>query len=102
MLYQEADVFVQSLIDEGFGMTVFEALGYGLPLVITENVGAGDLLSSDVAIKVPIRDPGQIALAIESASFLPGERFDLARKSILERNTWSACARRMIQSVYND
>jgi glycosyltransferase involved in cell wall biosynthesis len=99
-LYQAADVFVQPSIDEGFGMTVFEALGYGLPLVITENVGARDLLSRDVAVTVPIRDPNAIAAAIEAARHLPGPEFDAARKSIIEKNTWSACAQRMIDGVY--
>ncbi|WP_036258946.1 glycosyltransferase family 4 protein [Methylocapsa aurea] len=99
-LYQTADVFVQPSIDEGFGMTVFEALGYGLPLVITENVGARDLLSRDVAVTVPIRDPNAIAAAIEAARHLPGPEFDAARKSIIEKNTWSACAQRMIDGVY--
>jgi glycosyltransferase involved in cell wall biosynthesis len=99
-LYQTADVFVQSSIDEGFGMTVFEALGYGLPLVVTENVGAKDLLSPEVAITVPIRDPSAIARAIEAARHLPGPSFDAARKAILEKNTWSACAQRMIDRVY--
>jgi glycosyltransferase involved in cell wall biosynthesis len=99
-IYQSSDVFVQPSIDEGFGMTVFEALAYGLPLVVTENVGARDLLSPDVAITVPIRDGDAIAKAIECARHLPGPSFDVARKAILEKNTWSACARRMIDHVY--
>ena len=45
-----ADVFVQPSIDEGFGMTVFEALSFGLPVVVTENVGANDLLNSQVSM----------------------------------------------------
>jgi len=101
-LYQAADVFVQSSIDEGFGMTVFEALGYGLPLVVTENVGAKDLLSPEVAVIVPIRDPEAIAVAIEAARHLPGPGFDMARRSILQKNTWSSCAQRMIDNVYTN
>ena len=99
-LYQAADVFVQPSIDEGFGMTVFEALGYGLPLVVTENVGARDLLTPDVSVTVPARNPGAIAAAIETARHLPGPAFDAARRAIIEKNTWSACAQRMIDSVY--
>jgi len=99
-IFQAANVFVQPSIDEGFGMTVLEALGYGLPLVVTENVGARSLLSPEVAVTVPIRDPEAIAIAIEAARHLCGPSFDAARKSILERNTWAACAQRMIDSVY--
>jgi glycosyltransferase involved in cell wall biosynthesis len=99
-IFQSADVFVQPSIDEGFGMTVLEALGYGLPLVVTENVGARDLLSPEVGITVPIRDPEAIAAAIEAARHLRGPGFDLARRSILKKNTWAACAHRMIDCVY--
>jgi glycosyltransferase involved in cell wall biosynthesis len=99
-IYQTAHVFVQPSIDEGFGMTVLEALGYGLPLVVTENVGAKDLLSPEVAITVPIRDPEAIAAAIEPALNLCGPNFDLVRGSILEKNTWARCAWRMINTVY--
>ena len=63
-LYSLADVFVQPSVDEGFGMTVLEALSYGLPLVITENVGARDILNEKVAVTVPIRSPEAIAFAI--------------------------------------
>jgi glycosyltransferase involved in cell wall biosynthesis len=101
-LYARADVFVQPSIDEGFGMTVFEALGFGLPVVVTENVGALDLLSPQVALTVPIRDPLALADAIEAARMLPGDAFDAARRTLLERNSWAACARRMLQSVYAD
>jgi glycosyltransferase involved in cell wall biosynthesis len=99
-LYAQADVFVQPSIDEGFGMTVFEALGFGLPLVVTENVGARDLLTPAVSVTVPIRDPEALAAGISAALRLPGERFDAERRAILERNTWAACVERMLTGVY--
>jgi glycosyltransferase involved in cell wall biosynthesis len=100
-LYKQADVFVQPSIDEGFGMTVIEALAYGLPLVVTENVGAADLLDERVAVKVKVRDSEEIAKAIVKAQALPSTQFDTARKEILTRNTWGKCVERMIQDVYN-
>jgi len=99
-LYQSADVFVQASIDEGFGMTVFEALAFGLPLVVTENVGAKDLLSAQVSITVPIKNPEAMAIAIERAVEMPCEAFDEARKVMLENVSWSGCAQRMFESVY--
>jgi glycosyltransferase involved in cell wall biosynthesis len=99
-IFQAADVFVQPSIDEGFGMTVLEALGYGLPVVVTDHVGASDLLSPQVAITVPVRSPEATAAAIEAAGRLPGSQFDAARKSIIDKNSWAACAQRMIDSVY--
>jgi len=99
-LYQAADVFVQPSIDEGFGMTVFEALSFGLPVVVTENVGANDLLNSQVSITVSIRDPEALAKAIERAAAMPCELFDQARKTLLENISWVGCAQRMFESVY--
>lgn len=99
-LYQDADVFVQPSIDEGFGMTVLEALSFGLPLVVTENVGAKDILNSEVSITVPIRNPEALARAIQSAIELPCLAFDEARKKILENTSWPSCAKRMFDTIY--
>lgn len=99
-LYAQADVFVQPSIDEGFGMTVLEALAYGLPVVVTENVGCRDLLNDKVSRTVPIRDPEALAHAILAARQLSGGDFDRERKAILERNSWRACAERMLNTVY--
>ncbi len=99
-LYQAADVFVQPSIDEGFGMTVFEALAFGLPLVVTENVGAKDLLNNKVSITVPIRNPEALAEAILKAIEMPSAAFDKARKQLIENVSWSRCAERMFESVY--
>jgi glycosyltransferase involved in cell wall biosynthesis len=99
-LYKAADVFVQPSIDEGFGMTVLEALSFGLPVVVTENVGAKDMLNSAVSITVPIRNPYALAKAIQQASELPSIAFDEARKKILGNVSWTACAERMFDSVY--
>jgi len=99
-IYESADIFVQPSIDEGFGMTVLEALSYGLPLVVTENVGAKDLLTSEVSITVPIRNPEALARAINLASEMPSMAFDEARRKILENASWSKCAQRMLESVY--
>lgn len=99
-LYQSAHVFVQPSIDEGFGMTVFEALAFGLPLVVTENVGASDLLTKEVSITVPIRNPEAMAQAILKASELPSRSFDNARKLLLSSVSWQNCAARMFESVY--
>lgn len=99
-LYQSADVFVQPSIDEGFGMTVFEALAFGLPLVVTENVGAKDLLNSQVSITVPIRNPEALSQAIQIAIEMPSKTFDEARKKIIDQVSWTVCAQRMFESVY--
>jgi glycosyltransferase involved in cell wall biosynthesis len=99
-LYQAADVFVQPSIDEGFGMTVFEALAFGLPLVVTENVGAKDLLNTQVSITVPIKNPAALAKAILQAIEMPSKAFDEARKKVIDQVSWAGCSQRMLESVY--
>ncbi len=100
-LYLSADVFVQPSIDEGFGMTVMEALSYGLPLVVTDHVGAADVLNDKVAKKVPIRNSEALANAIIQAKELVNDNFDDERKSILKTYTWSLCSTRLLTEAYN-
>ena len=99
-IYSNADVFVQPSIDEGFGMTVLEALSFGLPLVVTENVGAKDVLNEKVSQTVPIRDPEALAKAILAVRNLPSPAFDLERKVILENYSWATCAKRLANEAY--
>ena len=43
--YQDADIFVLPSIEEGFGMAVTEAMACGLPVVVSDAVGAADILT---------------------------------------------------------
>lgn len=99
-LFRWANVFCLPSVDEGFGMVVLEALAFGLPVVVTEHVGSRDLLDRRVALTVPIRAPAALAEAIQAARMLTGDAFEEARRGILARATWAACARRMLQDVY--
>ncbi|HCU79847.1 MAG: hypothetical protein CL606_03355 [Anaerolineaceae bacterium] len=58
--YQQASVFVLPSLQDGFGMVVYEAAGCGIPLIITENVGA-DIRDEEDGFVVPIRDSKSIA-----------------------------------------
>ena len=99
-LFREATVFCLPSIDEGFGMVVLEALAYGLPVVVTENVGARDVLNPVVSRTVPIRDPRALAAAIEWGRIQPAEMIFHEARTILARNTWAACAERQLRNVY--
>jgi glycosyltransferase involved in cell wall biosynthesis len=99
-LYRWANVFCLPSIDEGFGMVTLEALAYGLPLVITENVGSADVLNPSVARVVPIRDPQAIEMGIRWASRLDGDQIWQAAAEILEKNSWALSANRQLWDVY--
>ena len=99
-LYQWANVFCLPSIDEGFGLATLEALAYGLPLVVTENVGSVDVLDPAVTCVVPIRDARAIEKGIRWASQLePNVVWDVAAK-VLKGNSWALSAKRQLNDVY--
>ena len=55
--YSRCDAFCLPSVDEGFGMVVPEALASGLPVIVSENVGAAELVEESLnGFVVPIRD----------------------------------------------
>jgi len=99
-LYRWANVFCLPSIDDGFGLTTLEALAYGLPLVVTNNVGSADVLDPAVTCVVPIRDAGAIEKGIRWASQLdPQVVWDVAPK-VLKHNSWALSAKRQLSDVY--
>jgi glycosyltransferase involved in cell wall biosynthesis len=99
-LYRWANVFCLPSIDEGFGLATFEALAYGLPLVVTDNVGSADVLDPAVTCVVPVRDVRAIENGIRWASQLePNVVWDMASK-VLRDNTWALSAKRQLSDVY--
>lgn len=60
--YAAASVAVLASVADGFGMVVPQAMACGLPVIVTENVGARDLVEDGVnGFVVPIRSPERIA-----------------------------------------
>jgi glycosyltransferase involved in cell wall biosynthesis len=59
-LYRTASVFVLPSLQDGFGMVVYEAAACGLPVIITENVGA-EIRDGQDGYIVPIRDPDTLS-----------------------------------------
>ncbi len=56
-LYAQGSVFVLPSVADGFGVVVPQAMACGLPVIVTENVGAADIVSDGVdGFVVPIRD----------------------------------------------
>lgn len=56
-LYAKGSVFVLPSLADGFGMVVPQAMACGLPVIVTQNVGAADVVTEGVdGFIVPIRD----------------------------------------------
>lgn len=61
-LYSQASVFVLPSIADGFGMVVPQAMACGLPVLVTENVGAADIVKDGCnGFIVPIRNSEALA-----------------------------------------
>lgn len=78
-IMMESDVLVLPSLGEGFGLVVAEALGCGLPAIVTPNVGASDLIhDGHDGFVVPTCSAAAIA---ERLRALHGDRALLARMS---------------------
>lgn len=64
-VYRSSDVFVFVNVDQSWGLAVFEAMDFGLPVVVSRSVGATELLhpGADAEVVDP-QDPGAIADAL--------------------------------------
>lgn len=55
--YKNCSVYVQPTVTEGFGITVFEAMSYGRPVIVTEGAGVSEWVEDGKeGFVVPIRD----------------------------------------------
>jgi glycosyltransferase involved in cell wall biosynthesis len=59
--YRQADVFVFPSYREPGGNVVFEAMGYGLPLIVCELGGPGAAVDHECAIRLRVSNPEQYA-----------------------------------------
>jgi glycosyltransferase involved in cell wall biosynthesis len=77
---QMADVFVLPSLADSFGLVVLEAMSAGLPVIISENTGAADVIKNGrEGFIVPIRNPKEIA---EKLTFLYENREQCAAMGV--------------------
>lgn len=96
-IYNTASVFVLPSLQDGFGMVVYEAAACGLPVIITENVGAAIQDGQDGFV-VPIRDPDALAdrlLRLYRDDRLRREMGESAR-GFVQGYTWEAYHRQVL------
>ena len=77
--YNNIDIFILTSIEEGFGMVLFEAMKFGLPIVATSNVGAIDNLEKNIEyIEIPPKEPKALAMQINKLIDNPDLRYELS------------------------
>ena len=95
--YAEATVAVVPSIYEGFGLPAGEAMACGVPVVTTDG-GALPEVVGDAGVIVPAKNADALAGAIDTLLSDPVQRAELAargRARILEKFSWTVCAREM-------
>nr|MBN1228518.1 glycosyltransferase family 4 protein [Anaerolineae bacterium] len=101
-LYNSASVFVLPSLQDGFGMVVYEAAACGLPVIITENVGAAVRDGVDGFI-VPIRDPDALAACLLRFYNDRGlcKAMGLSARQYVTQFTWAAY-HLQVKALYDD
>ncbi|MCK1368278.1 glycosyltransferase family 4 protein [Bradyrhizobium sp. 62] len=88
-LYQESSLLVLPSVQDGFGFVVSEAIACGLPAIVTEHVGARDVIKPGAnGYVVPVRSAEAIAHAIQEVYASPSLRQHLRQGAIASRATF--------------
>ncbi len=98
-LYQQGSVFVLNSLSDGFGMVVTQAMACALPVIVTENVGAADLVEDGKnGFVIPIRDVEALKERLTYLYENQDERRRMgqnAYQTILSGNTWQEYGERL-------
>ena len=97
-LYGTADILIAPSLQEGFGLTILEAMATGTP-VITSNVSAMPEVAGDAAILVNPHQEDAIAAAVQTLYQDPTYRHTLIEKGFqrAQQFTWQATAEKVAQ-----
>lgn len=101
-VYSAADVLVLPSRLDGFGMVVSESLACGTPVIVSDRVGAKDLVQEGVnGWIVPAEDAGKLADRLSwCADHLPELRgMREACRGSVENHGWEAYAERLVAAV---
>jgi glycosyltransferase involved in cell wall biosynthesis len=91
---READVFVLPSLEDSFGLVVLEAMATALPVVVTDHVGASEVIDSGVTgVVVPAGDEAEMKSAIRRLADDPELRVRVgraARDRVVTDRSWAS------------
>jgi glycosyltransferase involved in cell wall biosynthesis len=98
--FRSADLFVMPSVSEPFGLTPFEALTYGSPILISKQSGVAEVLKN--CLKVDFWDIDEMANKIVAVVENSGLRQELHNNGIKElaQLTWDPSISKLMD-VYN-
>ena len=90
-IYKNSDIFVLPSLNEGMSNALLEAMGTGLPVIVTDTGGTTELIDGN-GVVVPMSDSNAIAEAIRGFMDDPETcmRMGMRSREIAERMGWSA------------
>jgi len=103
-LYEHAEVFLLPSYSENFGIVVAEAMAMGCPVIVTPDVGAGELVAQAGAGVITSGEPVPLAAAVRRLLADPGARRrqgQAGRKFARTQLSWEGIARRTCE-MYRD
>jgi glycosyltransferase involved in cell wall biosynthesis len=102
--YREADVFVFPSYREAGGNVLWEAMGFGLPMIVSDRGGPASAVDESCGFRIPVSTPDQyavdIAAAVRTLHAEPLARRELgrgARARVTEVGLWSNKVDRMTE-----
>jgi glycosyltransferase involved in cell wall biosynthesis len=99
-VYAQGSVFVLPSLADGFGMVVPQAMACGLPVIVTENVGAADIVADGVdGYVVPIRDVAALKDKIRHLYEDPAARQRMSDAAVTKAGrhlSWDAYGDRLV------
>lgn len=102
--YRSADIFCLPSVEEGFGMVVLEAMASGLPVVLSDQVGAADLIEPGIdGLVVPMGNVPALADALTALASDAGTRRRMgvaAAKKARTSQSWEGYIDRTVE-IYN-
>lgn len=103
-ILQESNIYVNTSLQEGFGISVCNAMASGLPIVAFNVLGIRDLVTPDCGFLVP---PGNVDQMVEKVKLLiedeslRKEMGEKARDLVLRRFSWKKSAEKMMDVYKN-
>ena len=100
--YSQASILVLPSLIDGFGLVVVEAMACGIPVIITANTGASDIITDGVeGFIIPIRDVEALKDKLEWCYSHPQELAEMGRaaRRKAEELNWGLYRQRLANKV---